>query len=267
MANTRVSLLSPLPLGDHGLGYSILVAGSTASQARSIIRDTLGGTFVRAAEYAVARNSKDNPSRTFVSNSSQGTNTTLIVDEEQPGLRLESYYVNRLESLGSSSVARLYPTGLYSDTQSLASLYKTNETILTAHSIIICSLPLHPRAAVEGGKGSISFTHFFGLMNIGFLGATDQLPSKLSTNDSRASRHLALNLYSIGSRQRNSVSSTESSNLFHQFETNTERSRFSSCKPGAMVKWSRIRIDLSRELKPSSSKADHNLMFTGHNKL
>lgn len=51
---TSVIALSP----DHGLGYSILVAGSNATDSRWPIRDALGETFVRAAAYAAARTLK-----------------------------------------------------------------------------------------------------------------------------------------------------------------------------------------------------------------
>lgn len=112
---TSVIALSP----DHGLGFSILVAGYTASDARWPIRDALGETFVRAAEYAAAENAQDNLSGTFIRSSSEGTNITLTVDDDQPGLGLESFYVNGEDTLGNA-VARLYPTGLYADGSSLA---------------------------------------------------------------------------------------------------------------------------------------------------
>lgn len=166
---TSVIALSP----DHGLGYSILVAGSTATDARWPIRDALGETFVPAAEYAAAQNARDNLSGTFVSNSSGGTNITLTVDDDEPGLGLESFFVNGEDTLGNA-VARLYPTGLYADGTSLAYQYKVGGTILTSHRMIAMTPPLPPRAAVEGGRGGDLFDHSFVWQGVDFLGPLDE---------------------------------------------------------------------------------------------
>lgn len=166
---TSVIALSP----DHGLGYSILVAGLSASEARWPIRDALGETFVRAAEYAAADNARDNLSGIFVSNSSQGTNITLAMDDDEPGLALESFFVNGEDNLGNA-VARLYPTGLNADGKSLAFQYKTQGRILTSHRMIASTLPLPPRAAVEGGQGGDLFDHSFVWQGVDFWGPLDE---------------------------------------------------------------------------------------------
>lgn len=166
---TSVIALSP----DHGLGYSILVAGSTASDARWPIRDALGETFVPAAEFAAAENARDNLSGTFVGNSSGGSNITLTVDDDEPGLGLESFYVNGEDTLGNS-VARLYPTGLYADGTSLANQYKAGGTILTSHRMVSIIPPLPPRAAVEGGQGGDLFDNSFVWQTVDTLGPFDE---------------------------------------------------------------------------------------------
>ncbi|KAK2606496.1 hypothetical protein N8I77_005239 [Diaporthe amygdali] len=166
---TSVIALSP----DHGLGFSILVAGFTASHARWPLRDALGETFVRAAEYAAVKNAQDNLSGIFVSNSSEGTNITLTMDEDQPGLQIKSFYISGEDALENSIAARLYPTRLYSGTTSSASLYKFNGTSLNAHRMVFSELPLPPRAAVEGGDGGNLFDHSFAWMGVGLLGAGD----------------------------------------------------------------------------------------------
>lgn len=166
---TSVIALSP----DHGFGYSILVAGSDATDSRWPIRDALGETFVRAAEFAAAENAQDNLSGAFVSNSSDGSNITLTVDDDQPGLGLQSFYINGENTL-QNAVARIYPTGLYSDGASLAFRYKTDGTISASHRMIASGLPLPPRAAVEGGQGGDLFDHSFVWVGVGFFGSLDE---------------------------------------------------------------------------------------------
>lgn len=166
---TSVLALSP----DHGLGYSILVAGFSASGARWPIRDALGETFVRAAEYAAAENARDNLSGTFASNSSEGTNITLTVDDNEPGLGLESFYVNGEDNVGNA-IARLYPTGQYADGTSLALQYETEGRILASHRMISSTLPLPPRAVVEGGQGGGLFDHSFVWQGVDFWGPLDE---------------------------------------------------------------------------------------------
>lgn len=165
-----VIALSP----DHGIGYSILVAGSNATASRWPLRDAIGETFVPSAEYAAAANARDNLSGTFISNSSEGTNITLAVEDDLPGLGLESFYVNGEDASIGDTVTRLYPTGLYADGTSLASQYKTEGTILASHRMISSGLPLPPRSAVEGGQGGDLFDHSFAWLSVGFFGVYDE---------------------------------------------------------------------------------------------
>ena len=172
---TCIFALSP----DHGLGFSILVAGSTASDARWPLRDTLGELFIPAAEAASAANAEANLAGTFVTPNQPGTNLTLSVDVEDesggfPGLGLQSLYINGTESrallLGAApedlasqepitNALRLYPTGIYSDSTSLASLYKSvprgsgNKRL--SHRLVVTRAPFAPRAGSEGGPGGL----------------------------------------------------------------------------------------------------------------
>lgn len=103
---------------------------------------------------------------------------TLTVDDDQPGLGLESFYVNGEDTIGNA-VARLYPTGLYADGTSLANQYKVEGTILASHRMIASGLPLPPRAAVEGGQGGDLFDHSFVWLGVGFFGSLDEFILKL----------------------------------------------------------------------------------------
>lgn len=174
---TCIFALSP----DHGIGYSILIAGATASSARWPLRDLVGETFIPAIEHAAVANGRRNFAGTFVDETSEGTNLTITVDEGRPGLGLESFYINGTESrailLGASKPAnisaRLYPTGPNSYSRSLASLYKTNGTIRLAYRML--GQPFTPltRATVEGGKKSL-FDNTFAWMNLDFFGPMDE---------------------------------------------------------------------------------------------
>ncbi|KAM0425800.1 hypothetical protein ACHAPT_009051 [Fusarium lateritium] len=174
---TAVLALSP----DHGLGYSLLVAGSTASSARWPLRDVLGETFIPAAEQAAADNAKKNLAGTFAAEGKEGTNLTLTVDKGKPGLGLETFYIDGVDSRGAligatpgkPVSARLYPNGLTSFSKSLSSLYRSKGKISVGHNMVVGNLPLKPRVAAEGGKGGL-FDNSFAWMNIGFSGATDE---------------------------------------------------------------------------------------------
>ena len=173
-----IFVLSP----DHGLGYSILLAGSTSGRARFTVRDAVGGVFIPAAEAAAAENAESNLAGTFVSNTTD-TNITLSVDDDHPGIGIESLYIDGVESsallMGEpepvpvNASMRLYPMGLTSEPDSLHSLYKTDGTIKLAHRMISRSLPLVPRASTEGGKGTL-FDSWGSWMTVDFEGTLDE---------------------------------------------------------------------------------------------
>ncbi|KPM38489.1 hypothetical protein AK830_g8111 [Neonectria ditissima] len=174
---TCIFALSP----DHGIGYSILVAGSTASSARWPLRDLVGETFIPAAEYAAAENAEHNFAGVFVDETAEGTNLTLTVDEGLPGLGLESFFIEGVDSryalLGASEPlplsTRLYSTGVTSPSGSLATLYSSKGTIRMSYRVVAMALPLADRAEVEGGKGGL-FDNSFAWVNLGFFGAIDE---------------------------------------------------------------------------------------------
>ncbi|KAJ5127620.1 hypothetical protein N7448_008399 [Penicillium atrosanguineum] len=165
---TAIFALSP----DHGIGYSILVAGETATPARWPLRDLVGETFIPATEHAAAENAKLNLAGNFVDETSSGTNLTLTVDEGRPGLGLASFWVKGVNGRDSPHW-RLYPTGLNSYSRSLSSLYRSNGTMRVAHRMAEPEPPMKPRAAVEGGKGGL-FDNSFTWMNLDFAGPTDE---------------------------------------------------------------------------------------------
>ncbi|CAG8217472.1 unnamed protein product [Penicillium salamii] len=164
---TAILGLSP----DHGIGFSILIAGSTATPARWPLRRILGETFIPAAEIAVAENAKRNLAGTFVDKRTPNTNLTLTVDKGRPGLGLKSVWVNGTSY--SAPHQRLYPAGLSSISTSLSSLYRTKGTLSLAHRAAAPEPPMKPRAAVEGGQGGL-FDNSFTWMNLDFAGPYDE---------------------------------------------------------------------------------------------
>ena len=179
---TCVLALSP----DHGIGFSILVAGETASTARWPLRNTLGDLFIPAAETASAANAAANLAGTFVHPTQHGTNLTLSTDFDNddessetggglPGLGLQSLYLNGTESRALflalepsdpafhnpiTAAMRLYPTGVYSHSASLAALYKPMiphgaATRRLSHRLVVTGAPFAPRAGAEGGVGGL----------------------------------------------------------------------------------------------------------------
>lgn len=173
---TAIIALSP----DHGIGFSLLVAGTSATPARWPLRNVLGETFIPAAERAAAENAKRSFTGIFVAEGSEGTNLTITFDEGKPGLGLESLYLEgvdiRSQILGSLEPfpmsVRLYPAGITSS-KSLSALYKSKGKISVKHTAVISPVPLPPRAAVEGGKGGL-FDNSQAWMSIGQYGSPDE---------------------------------------------------------------------------------------------
>ena len=146
-----VFALSP----DHGIGYSVFVAGPAALEDRWSVRAAVGESFVTAAEYAAKENAALNFVGTFANQTEAGTNITLSVEKDHPGLGLKSWFVDGVEwsanltqpalqlPKGLGVVIRLYPTGISSSSNSSTFLKYRAVSQLT---------PLTPRAAIEGGK-------------------------------------------------------------------------------------------------------------------
>ncbi|KAF4960451.1 hypothetical protein FGADI_942 [Fusarium gaditjirri] len=158
---------------DHGIGFSILIAGDTATPARWPLRDVTGTTFITAAEYAAAESAEKSLTGTFVVKGSETTNMTLEVTKGEPGLKVKSWYVKGKDVVDDTS-SRLYPMGLYSDSRSQAAQYNIKGKFSTAFRLVTGLAPPAPRAAVEGGKGGL-FDHSQAWMNIGASGTADEL--------------------------------------------------------------------------------------------
>ena len=159
-----VFALSP----DHGIGYSVLTAGPQARSDRYPLRDAVGTAFVTAAEHGAAENAASNLVGTFADRSAEGTNLTLTVEEDRPGLGLESMFVDGVEwraklwGLGEKEEAavraanitvRLYPT----NPASLSSWSSSGDGTAASKQIsmraVPQTLPPGPRSAAEGGQG------------------------------------------------------------------------------------------------------------------
>ncbi|KAJ0375315.1 hypothetical protein COL26b_006526 [Colletotrichum chrysophilum] len=152
---------------DHGIGFSILVAGITSGAARWVIRDIIGELFIPAAEAAAAENAKQNIAGIF--ETPDGRNITLTIDDGHPGLGIQSA---SLESLAGGSM-RLYPSGMYSSSRSLSALYNTKGTFRAALRGIMYGVPFPARAASEGGTGGL-FDNQYSWMDIGFVDGEDE---------------------------------------------------------------------------------------------
>ncbi|CAG9983129.1 unnamed protein product [Clonostachys byssicola] len=176
---TCILALSP----DHGIGYTFLIAGSTASTARWPLRQALGEVFIPAAERAAAENAEKNYAGTFVDTSSGNTTTnmTITFDADEPGLGVKSFYLEGNDSrhllMGASkpypATYRMYPTGPSETSQSLAELYRSEGTIRVSQRVVLYLSPLEPRAAALGDGGL--FENQLEWNNVGFRGATDEL--------------------------------------------------------------------------------------------
>ncbi|KAM0292374.1 hypothetical protein ACHAPM_011754 [Fusarium culmorum] len=167
---TSILALSP----DHGIGFSLMLAGDTATQARWPLRDTVGETFITAAEFAAAESAENNLTGTFIVEGFESSNITIEVTKGEPGLNLTAFFLKGEDQLANFTSARLYPTGLYSNSRSLSALYNTKGNVSVAFRQV-SGLPSPPpvRAAVEGGKGGL-FDNTFSWMNVGSGGAVDE---------------------------------------------------------------------------------------------
>ncbi|KAF9882502.1 beta-lactamase [Colletotrichum karsti] len=165
---TCIFALSP----DHGIGFSILVGGDSATDARWPIRNALGELFIPAAEAAAAENTERNLAGFF--EASEGSNVTLTFDDDHPGLGIGSMYLEGtlVMPTDESKSLRLYPTGLYSNTRSLSALYNTKGTFRTTYRSVTTTP--YPRAASEGGAGGL-FDDQHSWLNVGFLDTSDEL--------------------------------------------------------------------------------------------
>ncbi|KAJ4267041.1 hypothetical protein NW762_003139 [Fusarium torreyae] len=142
---------------DHGIGYSIMIAGNaTASFARFPLRDIVAATFITSAEYAAAENAEENLTGTFVVEGSETTNLTLNFVKNEPGLKLTSFFVEGQDALAKFVAAHVFPTGLYSNSRSLAALYNTKGKFSAAfRQITTRKRPPPDRSAIEGGHSAV----------------------------------------------------------------------------------------------------------------
>ncbi|KAF6798262.1 beta-lactamase [Colletotrichum musicola] len=147
---TCIFALSP----DHGIGFSIIIAGLTATPARWPIRNAIGELFVPALEAAASDNAKKNLAGTFVA--SEGSNMTLVVEDDHTGLLVESAFVGGADVKDPTiSAMRLYPSGLYSNSRSLAALYNSEGAFSTTIRLAMYPAELPPRSRSEGGEGGL----------------------------------------------------------------------------------------------------------------
>ncbi|PGG97726.1 hypothetical protein GX51_07170 [Blastomyces parvus] len=150
---TAIFALSP----DHGLGFSVLVAGKTAASDRWPLRAAVGETFVVAAEHAAMENAAKNFAGSFFDEADGSSNATLTVDPDHTGLRLKSWFVDGVEwranitqpglvlPEGVDQTVRLYPSGVEFPSE--------DGSTLLQYRAVPHLTPVPPRAEVEGGEG------------------------------------------------------------------------------------------------------------------
>ena len=111
---------------DHGLGFSLNVAGANAGSERWALRSAVAETFIPAAEWAAAANAADNFAGVYVYPEDETTNITLSVEADKPGLGLDGFFVDGVDwrnnvsapfglaaDLPSANLSvRLYPNGI-----------------------------------------------------------------------------------------------------------------------------------------------------------
>lgn len=142
---------------DHGIGFSLQVAGETSGSDRWALRDAVAETFMPAAELAAEEYTAQNFVGTFVDEATDDTNITLTMDEGMPGLRVESFFIDginwRYNLSGPAAptnvpiTVRIYPSGL------VGPLPSVKDTTGMVFNAVPYAQPPDPRAAIEGGEG------------------------------------------------------------------------------------------------------------------
>jgi hypothetical protein len=112
---------------DHGIGFTINVAGAGAGSARWALREAVGQVFLTAAELAAGANAATSFAGTYALPDSGTTNITLSIEPDQPGLVLDGFFVDGVDFRGNVSAPfgiagppsanlsiRLYPNGISS---------------------------------------------------------------------------------------------------------------------------------------------------------
>jgi hypothetical protein len=165
---------------DHGLGFSVNVAGATAGSARWELRNAITESFILAAEHEAAVNAAQNYAGTYTSPTSPTTNITLKVSADKPGLSLDTFFVEGVDWRANVSAPfgiaeipsknlsiHLYPNGIVAPNGDVG-FYGVPEVT-----------PRGERSALEGGAGlfdrgcetwmSLGFFSFLGVWPESFI--------------------------------------------------------------------------------------------------
>lgn len=172
---TAIFALSP----DHQLGYSVMVAGAGALGDRWPLRAAAGQVLVAAAEDAAWENAEANFAGTF--SDEAGSNLTLTVDKDLPGLGLKTLFIDGLDLLtqlvqpgivlppGRGVVVRVYPTGL-------EEVYADGKKVVKYRTVAQVT-PLKPKAEVESGVAGVLFDDScISFFNAGFYQSEQDKP-------------------------------------------------------------------------------------------
>lgn len=122
------TVLSP----DHDIGFSVYAAGASAALQSTILADVIAATWIPAFEAAAREQAQRNYAGTYASTDTSSLNSsiTIALDNNRPGLGIESWISNGTDmlkaygqiptvgaALGQVVSARLYPAGLRTGNQ------------------------------------------------------------------------------------------------------------------------------------------------------
>ena len=168
---------------DHGIGYSVI--SNTDDPVRALeerwpLRQLVGDVFITAAEHAAHENAANNLAGVFVSPEDSGTNITITVDDDRPGLGISSMYINGTESRvniaaipGETEIpaerlsVRMYPTGL-------ETVDGSGAQHVAFRAIPLTLPPARTRASAEGGT-SLFENQCLNFLNVGFTKGADRV--------------------------------------------------------------------------------------------
>lgn len=156
---TAVFLLSP----DHGLGYTVLVAGPGSGSDRWPLRAALGEAFVTAAEWAGYEYANATWPGLYVDEQEQGSNLTLTIRPHHPGAGLGRIFIagvdwrSNLTTYGQPALPAavlanmstpMFPTGLAASSEDGGQRLQFRATPNFLPNVFPTT-----RASAEGGTG------------------------------------------------------------------------------------------------------------------
>jgi hypothetical protein len=162
---------------DHGIGYTVLLAGASATTDRTPVRDLIGEVFIPAAEAAAFENAAIKYAGTFADPDNELSNLTLTVDKDAPGLGLPTLFIDGVNWLGNitqpeldPSLSKLFSYRLY---PSGGQYYLPSSGALVKQFNAVGGMAgKNPRSRIEGGT-SLFDDGCIAWENTGFFNTTE----------------------------------------------------------------------------------------------